>query len=266
MCLLAWSKVLFCNHPACNPRINLSDACRAQTCDRTHAEVFSFKYLARNVETLDESAAKLSRISCKTISTTTEVTSASRRLSRGIMPDMGWFSIYITRYGVVRPDMGWSARKMSRIWGGPFMFRYGVVRPQNAQIWGGQVLCPDMGWSARKTLRYGVVRHRPNMGWSAHRTLGYGVVRYGVRIWGGPPTERSDMGWSDIARIWGGPPTKRSDMGVVRHRPDMGWSAHKTLGYGVVCTLCECLPPTPLYGPSCRSTSTYSLPTPSTGW
>ena len=53
------------------------------------------------------------------------------------MPDMGWFSIYITRYGVVRPDMGWSARKMSRIWGGPFMFRYGVVRPQNARIWGG---------------------------------------------------------------------------------------------------------------------------------
>jgi hypothetical protein len=147
---------------------------------------------------------------------------------------MGWFSIYITRYGVVRPDMGWSARKMSRIWGGPFMFRYGVVRPQNAQIWGGQVLCPDMGWSARKTLRYGVVRHRPNMGWSAHRTLGYGVVRYGVRIWGGPPTERSDMGWSDIARIWGGPPTKRSDMGwsdIARiwggpptKRSDMGWS------------------------------------------
>jgi hypothetical protein len=227
MGLLAWSKVLFCNHPACNPRINLSDACRAQTCDRTHAEVFSFKYLARNVETLDESAAKLSRISCKTISTTTEVTSASRRLSRGIMPDMGWFSIYITRYGVVRPDMGWSARKMSRIWGGPFMFRYGVVRPQNARIWGGQVRCPDMGWSAHRTLRYGVVGHRPDMGWSAHKTLGYGVVR---------------------------------------HRPDMGWSAHKTLGYGVVCTLCECLPPTPLYGPSCRSTSTYSLPTPSTGW
>ena len=52
---------------------------------------------------------------------------------------------------------------------------------------------PDIGWFRTLLFRYGVVRS--NMGWFVrkHSDMGWSVF---VRVWGGPPDECSEMGWS----------------------------------------------------------------------